>query len=214
MNSKDIATEALGLAATQYNFLHKFLDEPAYTKPAPFSSTSPREILDRLSSDKRFNGLFVNPGFANFDRLFEQHEHLLLEYWNAWSIEHDPLAQFRQSQEAAVALLVETVSPPMANYNFFIVHLLTTSHAVRILLPFVPPQFHITLVREWWLLVVAIYICMLRPKITPEYVDPTKLAGKDWKHVEDRALNSSWATDAHFVKGKSPPGPISAVMGC
>jgi hypothetical protein len=200
MNSKDIAMESLALTATQYNFLHKFFDEPGFTKPSPFSSTSPRELLDRLSEDKRFNGVFDQPGFSNFEPLFQEHEHLVLEYWNAWTIEDDPVAQFRESQEAAVALLVETVSPDSAEYNFFVVHLLTTSHAVRILLPFVPAQFHVTLVREWWLLVVAIYICMLRPKINPEFVDPSKLEGKDWAHVVDKAINSRWATDAHFVK--------------
>jgi hypothetical protein len=200
MNSKDIATEALALTATQYSFLHKFFDEPAYTRPAPFSSTSPRELLDRLAGDARFGGLFGKPGFANFEPLFQQHEDLVLEYWNAWTMEDDPVAQFRASQEAAVALLVETVAPDAPAYNFFVVHLLTTSHAVRILLPFVPARFHVTLVREWWLLVVAIYVCMLRPKMDPARVDPSTLDGKGWAHVVDRAVNSQWATDAHFVK--------------
>ena len=190
------------MAATQYNFFHKYLDEPAYTKPAPFLSTSTRELLDRLAEDNRFDGLFDSPGYDNVGRLFQEHEHLVLEYWNAWTIEDDPLSQFRESQEAAVALFVETVSPESAGYNFFLVHLLTTSHAVRILLPFTPQQFHMSLVREWWLLVLVIYICLFRPKINPTVVDPSKLDGRTWDYVEHKALNSKWATDAHFVKGK------------
>lgn len=205
MDSKEIAIESLGLAATQYNFLHKYLDEPAYTQPARQPSTSTRELLDRLADDRRFDGLFAGPGLDNFGKLFEEHELLLLEYWNAWTIGHDdPLAQFRESQETAVALLVQTVAPGSHAYNFFVVHLLTTSHAVRILLPFVPARFHVALVREWWLLTLAVYVAMLRPKMVPARAEPGQAArDRDWDSVVDAALNSAWAKDAHFVKGES-----------
>lgn len=199
-NSKEIAMEALALTAVQYNFLHKYLDDKSYTRPSPFSSTSPSELLGKLSEDKRFDGLFKEPGFGNIGPLFEKHEDLVLEYWNAWKLD-DPVKQFRESQEAAVALLVATVPPGTHSYNFFICHILTTSHAVRILLPLIPAKFHISLVRQWWLLLLAVYVAELRPKIDPDYV-PGNLGGKGWKYVEDRALRSDWATDAHFVKGK------------
>ncbi len=148
MNNREVAMEALALAAVQYNFFHKYLDNPSYTRPSAFSSTSPLELLNKLADDKRFDGLFKEPGFANMDRLFETHEDVVLEYWNAWQLS-DPKKQFEDSQEAAVNLLVATVPPGTHSYNFFIVHLLTASHAVRILLPFIPAKFHIGLVREW-----------------------------------------------------------------
>ncbi len=200
MNNKEIATEALGLAAVQYNFLHKYLDDKSYTKPAPFSSTSIKGLLAKLATDERFKGIFKEPGFDNIDPLFEKHESLVLEYWNAWKIE-DPAKQFQESQEAAVALLIETVAPGTHSYNFFTCHLLTTSHAVRILLPFIPVKFHISLVRQWWLLTLAVYIAELRPKIDPDYV-PGNLNQKNWAYVVDKAINSPYSTDAHYVKGK------------
>jgi hypothetical protein len=209
-DNREIAMEALGLAATQYNFLHKYLDDPAYTRKAPFSSTSTRELIDKLAADDRFDGLFKEPGFANIEPLFQKHESLVLEYWNAWDLdgsrEKSPAELFRESQEAAVALLVATVRPGTHAYNFFIVHVLTTSHAVRILLPLLPARFHVSLVRQWWLLALAVYIAELRPRIDPDYV-PGDLKGKGWKYVEHQALNSEWATDAHYVKGEYP-GPI------
>ncbi len=205
-DSREIAMEALGLAATQYNFLHKYLDDPSYTRKAPFSSTSPLELLNKLASDARFDGLFPSPGFANLTPLFEKHESLVLEYWNAWDLsssasETSPVEMFRESQEAAVALLVATVRPGTHAYNFFMVHVLTTSHAVRILLPLLPARFHLSLVRQWWLLALAVYIVELRPAIDPDYV-PGDLKGKGWKHVEQQALNSEWKADAHYVKGE------------
>lgn len=192
--------EALGLAAVKYNFLHKYSDDPSYTRPSPISSTSPSELLSKLAEDKRFDGLFKEPDFDNIELLFEKHEDLLLEYWNAWELD-DPVKQFRESQEAAVALLVATVPPGTHAYNFFICHTLTTSHAVRILLPLVPVKFHVSLVRQWWLLLLAVYVAELRPKIDPDYVSGD-LGGKGWKYVEERALKSDWATDAHYVKGE------------
>jgi Questin oxidase-like len=198
MSCKEIAIEALGLAATQYNYFHKYLDDPSFTKPSSLQSTSPLELLDKIAKDKRFDGLFKEPSFGNIDRLFEHHEDLVLEYWNAWHIQ-DPKKQFQDSQEAAVALLVATVPPGTHAYNFFVCHLLTTSHAVRILLPFVPVKFHVSLVREWWLLVLAVYVAEMRPIIDPDYVPPDRL-GRQWNYVEGKALNSDWATDAHYVK--------------
>ncbi|KAK4127105.1 hypothetical protein N657DRAFT_641043 [Parathielavia appendiculata] len=200
-DSREIAMEALGLAATQYNFLHKYLDNPSYTRQSSFSSASFLELINKLASDDRFDGLFKEPGFANIEPLFQKHESLVLEYWNAWDLpsSENPAKLFRESQEAAVALLVATVRPGTHAYNFFIVHVLTTSHAVRILLPLLPAKFHISLVRQWWLLALAVYIAELRPKIDPDYV-PGDLKGKGWRHVEHQALNSEWATDAHYVK--------------
>lgn len=205
VDSKEIALEALAMAATQYNFMHKYLDDPKYTRPpanGDFSSTSPLEILDQIRSDRRFDGLFdEHKGSGNVEVLFDEHEDLVLEYWNAWNVGDDPVKRFEESQEAATALLVATVPPGTHSYNFLIVHLLTTSHAVRILLPFIPAKFHIALVRQWWLFTLSVYIAELRPKIDPDYVTwPEGAGGKTWAYVEDKALNSQWATDAHFVK--------------
>jgi hypothetical protein len=191
--------EALGLAAVQYDFLHKYLDDDSYSKPSSFSSTSPLELLNKIAGDDRLEGLFKSPGFQNIEPLFQEHEKLVLEYWNAWTVE-DSAKQFQESQEAAVALLVATVAPGTHSYNFFKVHLLTTSHAVRILLPFIPAGFQVTLIRQWWLLVIAVYIAELCPKIDSDYIgDPE---GKQWNYVENKALAGPYAKDAHFVKGE------------
>lgn len=202
LQSRELAIEALGLVATHYNFMHKYIDDPSYSKtPSSFSSTSPLEILRKISQDKRFEGLFESHGYENIEPLFEAREELVLEYWNAWTIK-DPMKQFQESQEAAVALLVATVPTGTHAYDFFLVHLLTSSHAVRILLPFVQQKYHVSLVRQWWLLTVSTYISQLRPTINEELIGRPNLGGKHWKYVEDKALSSPWANDAHYVKGE------------
>jgi hypothetical protein len=190
--------EALGMASSAYNYLHKYLDDPSYTKESTYSTTSPLEILHKIAEDSRFDGLFDRPDVGQIDALLKYHENLVLEHWNAWEIV-DPKKQFQDSQEAAVALLIRTVQPGTHAYDFFTCHLLTTSHAVRILIPLIPKRFQVSLVRQWWLLTLLTYITQLRPRINDDIeVKPTK----QWNYVENKALTGPWATDAHYVKGK------------
>ena len=199
LSNRELAMEALGLATTSYDFLHKYLDESSYTKSSECSTQSPLEILERVARDKRLDGLFDHQGADNIEVLFSEHDHVVLEHWNAWQISN-PKKQFEDSQYAATALLVGTQEAPRHNYDFFLVHLLTTSHAVRILLPMIPANFHVNLVRQWWLLALAVYIAQLRPSIRLEPVLNYDLVGKDWTWVENQALEGRWATDAHYVK--------------
>jgi hypothetical protein len=197
-SSKELGMEALAMACSSYNYLHKYLDSPSYTYTSTYTTTSPLQILRKVHQDTRFDGLFHSKGADNIETLFQNHESLILEHWNAWTIT-DPLKQFQDSQELAVALLVSTVAPGTHAYDFFLVHILTTSHAVRILIPLIPKRFHISLVRQWWLLTLAVYIAQLRPEITDELEDKP-LPGKAWAYVDEKALSGDWATDAHYVK--------------
>jgi Questin oxidase-like len=197
--------EALSLIASSYNYLHKYLDDESYTKPSPNPSTSPLELLRRLANDDRFEGLLTEQACDDCDTLYEKvkFEPLIMEYWNAWAID-DPKTEFEESQKAAVMLLVATVNDDKKEkYDFFLLHLLTTSHAVRILLPLIPGQFHINLVRQWWLLALTTYVGQLRPKFDEKLIENVDLEGKKWNYVTDKATTGPWATGEHFVKGMS-----------
>ena len=199
LSSRELAMEALGLVTTSYSFMHKYSDDPSYSKAASYMSESPLEILGRVSSDERFDGLFDHGGGSNMDKLFDDHEELVLEHWNAWHISH-PRKQLEDSQRAATLLLVATQSQETNTYDFFLVHLLTTSHAVRIMLPLIPANFHVTLIRQWWLLTLAVYISQLRPPVKQKSLQDYNLAGKDWTWVDKQATEGNRALDAHFVK--------------
>ena len=201
LSSRELAMEALGLATTSYNFLHKYLDEPSYTKPSTYSISSPIEILQKVAQDERFDNLFDHQGADNIEVLFHSHETAVLDHWNAWQLPN-PKKQFEDSQYAAVALLVATLEYGGGGaYDFFLVHILTTSHAVRILLPLIPPKFHVALVRQWWLLTLAVYIAQLRPKIELKNIINYDTGAKDWMWVDKQAGEGKWSLDAHYVKG-------------
>jgi hypothetical protein len=135
--------------------------------------------------------------------VLEEKEDVFLEYWNAWELS-DPKEQFEESQKTAVAILMGTDAPEGdTKFDFFFIHLLTSSHAIRILLPLIPTKFHISLVRQWWLFTLAVYIAQTRPAIKLDTISNYDLKGRNWKFVLDKALNSPHALDAHFVKCKT-----------
>jgi hypothetical protein len=197
--SPTIAVEALALGSCFYGDLHKYLDDKKYSEPPPKDkpSTSPLEALGKIHDDRTFDDI------TSTAKLFEDKEAEVLEYWNSWDINSNPASEFQKSQEAAVALLTASTQEKAkdSKYNFFLVHLLTTSHAIRILLPLIDSQWHTSLVRQWWLFTIAVYITQQRPKIDLSKITEYELQGRDWKYVVDRAVNSKWGTDAHFVKG-------------
>ena len=197
MSSRDVAMEALGLTTTCHNFLHKYLDDPSYTRASTYSTSSPLDILGRVRDDKRFAGLYDHLG-NDLEPLFDQQEQAVLEHWNAWQIAN-PRKQFEDSQHAAVALLVATHEPER-DYDFFLVHLLTTSHAVRIILPLIPSKFHVSLVRQWWLLTLSYYIAQLRPPIDLDKVSNFDPEGRGWAWVDKQAIEGKHAEDPHYVK--------------
>ncbi|PHH72474.1 hypothetical protein CDD82_5963 [Ophiocordyceps australis] len=198
-DSKEIAMESLALACIQQNFLQKYASDATYTRPSEQSSSSPTILLHRLSRDERFQRLPDSPDSGHLEAFFDQHVDLAMEYWNAWKL-CDELQQFSMSQEAAVALLLGTWDARTKSYNFFVAHLLAASHGVRVLLPNLAPQYRVALMRDWWLLVIAVYIMIGRPQFAPSKITESDLGGKDWAHVTRRAISISWSQDGHFLK--------------
>ncbi|KAI9719185.1 MAG: hypothetical protein M1828_006278 [Chrysothrix sp. TS-e1954] len=179
--------------------LHKYLDNPAYTRPASYKADMPLEILERLSKDNRLDSLFSHKAAGDTELIANVREDALMDHWNAWDVSESPTKKFEKAQETAVALLVATSAS--SRFDFFLLHLLTTSHAVRILLPLMPADFQIPLVRQWWLFTLITYIGQLRPNIDPEAIKNFPLDERTWKHVDQSALVSRHAQDAHYVKG-------------
>jgi hypothetical protein len=216
LGSTTVAIEALALGACFYNPLHKYIDDTSYTKPSPHRSADLLEILNKVRGDQRFDGLYPRRS-GDISKVLEEQEEAFLEYWNAWELS-DPQTAFRQSQEIAVTILMGTEAPEKTKFDFFFVHILTSSHAVRVLLPLIPAEHHISLVRQWWLFTLAVYIAQTRPSISRSSIETYQLNGRDWKFVVHKALDSTESTDAHYVKGTTthffPRCPTNPTQHC
>ncbi|KIW99113.1 uncharacterized protein Z519_00776 [Cladophialophora bantiana CBS 173.52] len=209
LDSREVAMEALGLAATCYDeTLAKLLETatPAShsANPLTYSTNNLFEVFARVHGDSRLDGVFKHPGGDNLSHLLsdEALTSILLEHFHAWQIV-DPTKDFAQSQAFATALLIAS-APSVGwthGWDFFLVHVLTTSHAVRILIPFLDPSHHVPLVRQWLLITLAIYIAQLRPLIKIDYITDVDLQGRDWDtYITHEAVEGKWKFSAHFVK--------------
>jgi len=197
LSSRELAMEALAMAATSYNFLHKYLDDPSYSNLLTYSAVSPSEILKAVSVDKRFDSFTGD--FGDVELLFQDHEDAILEHWNAWIL-RDAKEQFKESQAVAASLLAGTQTPKNTSYDFFLAHILTSSHATRILLPLVPTKHQTSLIRQWWLLALVVFVIQGRPIINEQLILSHDVAGKRWDWVRAQATEGRWSADAHFVK--------------
>jgi len=207
LESKTVAIEALALGACFYNPLHKYIDDPSYTKPhgGDGANADLYDILDKVRHDTRFDGLYSSPN-GDITKIFEQREEALLEHWNAWPIT-DPTSQFEQAQSLAASLVLE--KDDTGKFSFFFAHALTSSHAIRILLPLVPAKFHVSLIRQWWLFTLAVYVAQKRPVVKKTGGDETHdVNDKTWKHVVHNALEGPHSKDAHYVKSKLSFSPF------
>jgi hypothetical protein len=74
------------------------------------------------------------------------------------------------------------------------------SHAIHVILPHTPDKVHISLVQQWWLTTLAIYVAQLRPEIDFDVIANYDLQDKDWKWIAQQALKNSHATDAYFLQ--------------
>ena len=203
--------EALALTAISYSDIRDYINDPSYslTKP-PYQPASLLEILDRVRSDQRFDNLFNRPGVGNVSQVFRACRKPLLEHWNAWDIaalhrlgKDAALSQFRESQQLAAALLLATESSSRQKkyFDFVFVHILTTSHAARVLLPIIPDEFQVSLLKQWWLYTVAAYVGQLRPKIDLDRIRTYKLNDRDWDWAAGKAVKGApHNVDAHYVK--------------
>ncbi|KAJ3492912.1 hypothetical protein NLG97_g5065 [Lecanicillium saksenae] len=195
LNSKELAMEGLSLTCIHYNDLHKYLDEPSYTKPSTLPSSSLPELISTLAEDERLQRVVTRDKHDSLEELFATHEALILDYWNAWHIT-DATKQFQDLQQTAVALLASSSAD---SYSFLVAQLLSASNSIRILLPYVPAEYHPSLLRQWWLLTIA--VCLLSGRPQPNAANVIEdVGGRGWKHVIDAAINGPYLADASYIK--------------
>ncbi|EEP76557.1 predicted protein [Uncinocarpus reesii 1704] len=199
IGSREVAMEALSMAASCYGDIHQYSDDPSYRHfTSTYKTASVFEGIDRLQNDKAFDDLFEGTSVANFDTLFKSCETPLLNHWAAWDITN-ATEQFEDIQQLATALLVNSARPHKSSF----VYLLTTTHALRVIFPLTPAQFHIPLLKQWWLLALAVYVSELRPQFNASSINEIKtydLKGRTWDWVSQNALQGKMSVAANYVQ--------------
>jgi hypothetical protein len=199
-DSAEVASEALSMTCTEYEMMHKYID---YATPdnSTYKTGSFEEILERVHFDKRFDGIDVQPGFMNTFSIHATREEAFLEHWNALDLSQGGLEdRFEELFDISVRLAIETGNENVG-FDFFLIHILTVAHSIRVLLPTCfPKERWDDLFRQFWLWALLMYIAQLRRTLLDGSIKSTKLDGRDWKWVEKRALTGEWSKDSHYVK--------------
>jgi Questin oxidase-like len=196
-DNKDVATEALSLACTEYDYIHKFLDHyPPDT--STYKSAKLTDILLKVRQDDRFDGYFEEPGFLNIFTVLGTREDALLEHWNAWNLD-DFAKRFEDAYNDAVLLAIGTASVS-AGYDFFLAHVLTVAHALRVLWDFLPKERQEVVFKQYWLWTLLIYIAQLRRPVDEAQIESIDLKGKSWEWVQEMGITGERSLDSHYVK--------------
>ncbi|EFR02171.1 MGS207 protein [Nannizzia gypsea CBS 118893] len=202
VSSRDIAMESLAMISCCYDDIHKFFDEPSDLQKnitPKYTTSSPFEVLHKIHRDDRFDGIFASPGGSNLEVLLKTQQGLILEHWMAWDLQDTNLTeQLHAIQRLATILMVTRHGGK--KHDLLFDHLLTTTHALRVIIPLVPKQFHGPLLRQWLLLTVGVYVAQLRPNIDVNDIKCYNVDEKDWNWVDTQALTGDMATLAHYIK--------------
>lgn len=196
-DSVEVASEALSLGCTEYDFVHRYFDSPS-ADTSTYKTRHLKDVLLRVQQDKRFDDHFELPGFMNTFTLHAKCEAAILEHYNAWDLT-DYSQQFEDSFDFAVRLAVGTGSSE-AQHDFFLIHVLTVAHALRVILPNAPDKHRNPILRQFVMWTIVIYCAQLRPAINSSSIQNSAIDKYDWAWVQEKALTGKWSLDSHYVK--------------
>lgn len=158
--------------------------------------------------------LFTDPGITNIEVLLQKRYDVLLEHWNAWQVT-DPLAQLEQCCDLSLLLGIGT-GDTAHKYDFYLIHTMTVAQAIRVLWHFFPEERRSSILRQYALFVLLIYICQMKPDVDTDVIESiwsVELDGRDWDWVVAKALGHKWVKDSHFLKVIRAPKAFEETYG-
>lgn len=196
-DSKEVASEALSLGCTEYDFMHQYFDSPP-PDTSTYKTKDLAEILSRVIEDKRFDGLSEHPGFLNTFTIHATAEDALLEHYNAFVLD-DLEGQFEDLFDVAARVAVET-GDAAQQFDFFLIHVLTTLHAIRVISPHAPTGHRYNIIKQFVMWTLLIYVAQLRRPVKQGLIKAVDLKDRDWDWVRENALTNQFSLDSHYVK--------------
>lgn len=165
-----------------------------------------------MRKDCYFDALLTEPGILNLEVLYqEQHLDVIQKHWSAWEVV-DLLKQFEECCDLSVLLALSTGNPK-DSFDFYLAHVMTVAHALRVLWHFSPPERHESILRQYALFTIMTYICQLRPKFALESIETVPLEDRNWNWVINNSLGNKSALDVHFFKVVRAPLAFEETFG-
>ena len=200
LDSRTVACEALALSAVCYNYLHEVIDK---LKPPKFGSKSALAIFQDLRSDDRLV-LFDAPGVSNLELSVKYSTDLVHSHYDQWLIDVNQIEKIIEELfDLSVYLYGATHKPDQIDFDFFLLHLLTSMHAIRHIHSHLNDRQVVEhILSQFFYFASIVYIAQLRPKIDETLIHEYRIDGdnKNWDYVIQRTVHTELAEDSHFVK--------------
>lgn len=97
-------------------------------------------------------------------------------------------------------LLATSTADAIGGYDFFLAHVLTVGHALRILLPHIPEEHRIKTMKQYALFTILVYLAQLRPSFSSDNSASVSVVDVSWDEIYSKTLESRWYKDVHWPK--------------
>lgn len=213
LDSPETASEGLSLLCTDFWELHDLIQN-APPDSAKYKTHSLADVLEGIRLDARFDNLFDSIGVLNVDDLMKKQPDAVLEHWNAWVVDN-PVQQLEHICDVATILTMSSVdSKADSKFDFFILHLMTAAHALRVTWDIFPEDRKVPMLREWALMAITTYIAQFRFPFDMGLIEKVEIGGRDWEWVRKTALDHPAArSDVHFLKAVRAPRAFEQTFG-
>ncbi|ANB14250.1 hypothetical protein AWJ20_5211 [Sugiyamaella lignohabitans] len=206
VDSPLIAIEALAMSCTEYNDLGKLLVDVVDSTPGS-KTTDPVQILQDIRNDTDFDNQLSKPFENKLPVLIKKFDSKIKHYSERLDVSN-PKEVVLKLLHAGTLILTTTHQVDKPVFDFFLLHILTSSHEMAeiILSPergelVFPERFHSLLVKQLWTITVILYISQLRPLIKPEILPEMKEPIEDiWKRAIEKTLSGPQKFDSHSLK--------------
>ncbi|CAF1167312.1 unnamed protein product [Adineta steineri] len=200
LDSIVVASEALTMCAASYNYLHEVIDK---LKPPKSGSKSALTIFQDLRSDHRLP-LFDGPGVDNLEPTVKQATDIILSHYDQWLVNVNDLEKIVEELfDLTVYLYGATHKPDQIEFDFFLLHLLTSMNAIRMIYPHLNNrQVAEHILYQFFYFASAIYIGQLRPEINKTLIHDYNIdyAKQNWNYVIEQSMNTDLIGHSHFLK--------------
>jgi len=144
------------------------------------------------------------PGVDNLEITVKNSTDRVFIHYNQWNMNRENLEKMIEELfDLTVYIYGATHKPNEIEFDFFLLHLLTAMHAVRVIYTHInDKQIFEHILLQFFYFAIVIYISQLRPEINENLIYDYKIDNEknNWNYVIDRTLNTELINDAHVVK--------------
>lgn len=205
LDSGLVAAEALSLCACEYQDFSRFIDpNPELDHPNP--TNDPVKILEEIREDPAFD-IYTSPKQTSPPKTMRDFPEKIRYYTNR--LEIDPKNTLITLLKSSAVLFTASHQDGDPQYDFFLLHCLTSSHeSIEILMSstgddIIPAAAEERYLKLLWCQVVATYITQCRPSIKPSRVTGYEIESKEaaWKEAVELTLSKGERFyDLHLCK--------------